>query len=214
MNDYWNGRFSKEKLIWGSEPSNIALECEPLFKEHNVKNILIMGAGYGRNGKYFIEKGYDVDGIEYSEEAIKLGKIFCPEINFIHASALNVSLSKKYDALFCYSILHLFREPERGKLLKNCVNHCKNEGLITLSCCSTADKTFGIGNKVEHNTYEIKKGKIMHFFAKEEIINIDESLENIRFGYSTEKISTEEREEEYNMIYGVYKIKSVGSHRF
>ena len=80
-------------------------------------------------------------------------------------------------------------------------------GLIVISCCSTKDKTFGIGKKIEENTYEMNQGKIMHFFTEEEIININKKLENIKFDYSIEKIETTERTEEYNMIYGIYKVK-------
>ena len=184
MDNYWNKRFVNEKLIWGIEPSNIVIKCEKIFKEYDIKNILIMGIGYGRNGKYFIDNGYNVDGVELSGEAIDLGKTFCSKINFIEVSVLDIKLTKKYDAIFCYSILHLFQENERKKLLENCINHCNNNGIIVMSCCSTNDKTFGIGNKIEENTYEIKQGKIMHFFNEKEMINLDSKLKNLKIGYS------------------------------
>lgn len=207
MSDYWNNRFLKEKLIWGVVPSNVSTICEKYFRENNVKNILIMGIGYGRNGKYFIENGYNVDGVEYSEEAINLGKQFCPEINFINGSVLDMALPKKYDAIFCYSVMHLFTENDRFKLLDNCINHCIKNGIIVISCFSTKDKTFGTGSKIEENTYEIKQGKIVHFFDEKEIINISDKLENILYDYSSEKIEAEERMDEYNMIYGIYRTK-------
>ena len=207
MSSYWNERFIKEKLMWGIEPSNVVIECEKIFKENRIQNILIMGIGYGRNGKYFIENGYNVDGIEYSKEAIKLGKIFCPKINFIYGSALELELNKKYDAIFCYSIIHLFKKNEREILLKNCIKHCMKNSIIVISCFSIKDKSFGIGNKIGENTYEIKQGKLIHFFDEEEMINIDEKLKNIKIGYSTERIETNERKEEYKMIYGIYEIK-------
>ena len=80
MDNYWENRFVKEKILWGIKPSNIVINCKKIFRESNVKNVLIMGIGYGRNGKYFIENGYNVDGIELSNEAIKLGKEFYPKI--------------------------------------------------------------------------------------------------------------------------------------
>ena len=163
-----------------------------------------MGIGYGRNGKYFIEKGYTVDGVEYSEEAISLGKEFCPQINFINGSVLNIDLNKKYDAIFCYSILHLFLSGDRRLILENCLKHCKEDGVIIISCCSLRDKTFGTGIKAEDNTYEIKQGKLIHFFNEEEMRNISKKLDNQKIGYSLEKIETKDRREEYNMIYGIY----------
>ena len=205
MEIYWNRRFINEKMIWGIEPSKIAIECTKIFKENKIKNVLIMGIGYGRNGKVFVDHGFIVDGVELSEEAIILGRQFCSEINFIGGSALDIKLDKKYDAIFCYSILHLFREDDRKKLLDNCIYHCVGGGLIAVSCCSIKDKTYGIGKIIEENTFEIKQGKIMHFFQEEEMVNLNKELKCIKLGYSLEEIETEERKEEYNMIYGIYQ---------
>ena len=207
MENYWNKRFIKEKFMWGIEPSKVAVECEKYFSKNNVKNILVMGIGYGRNGKYFIEKGYSVDGVENSEVAINLGKIFCQEINYIYGSVFDIKLDKKYDAIFCYSILHLFEEKARNKLLQNCMDHCKDNGIIVVSSFSIKDKTYGKGKKIEENTFEVKEGKIVHFYSEEEIKNIHKNLENITIDYSIEEVETEERKEEYKMIYGIYKMR-------
>ncbi len=207
MENYWNKRFIKEKLVWGIKPGNVAIESEKIFKKNDAKNILVMGIGYGRNGKIFVEHGYNVDGVEYSEEAIALGKIFCPRINFINGSVLDIDLNKKYDGIFCYSILHLFQGSDRDKLIGNCIRHCNEHGIIVISCCSTKDKTYGIGNKIEENTYEIKQGKIMHFYNEKEMLNISPKLKTLKIGYKKERIETNERKEEYNMIYGMYKVK-------
>ena len=193
--------------MWGTEPSNVAIECEKVFRENDIKNILIMGIGYGRNGKYFIEKGYNVEGVELSKEAIHLGKTFCSEINIMEGSVLDIKLSKKYDAIFCYSILHLFQENDRRKLIDNCIIHCVDSGIIAISCFSTKDKTYGTGNKIEENTYEIKQDKIVHFFDEEEMVKLNKKLKNIKLDYSIEKIETEDRSEEYSMIYGIYRLK-------
>jgi len=208
MDNYWDGRFQNEKLIWGIEPSKIAIECAKIFKENKIKNVLIMGIGYGRNGKVFVENGFIVEGVEISIEAILLGKQFCPQIKFTNGSVLDIKLDKKYDAIFCYSILHLFREDDRKKLLDNCIHHCVDNGLIAVSCCSTEDKTYGTGNIIEENTFEIKKGKIMHFYKEEEMSNLNKKLKCIKLGFSLEKIETEGRKEEYNMVYGIYQLNN------
>jgi len=205
MNNYWENRFFKEKIIWGIEPCNVAINCNETFKENNVINILILGIGYGRNGKYFIENGYNVDGIELSNEAIKLGKEYCPKINFINKSVLDFNLDKKYDAIFCFSIIHLFKEEERHIILENCIKHCKENGLIAISNNSVKDKQYKNGKRIEENTYEVKDGKIIHFFNEEEMKNLNKNIEIIIIDYSTENIETAEKKEEYNMIYGIYR---------
>ena len=211
MDIYWENRFKKDKILWGIKPSNIVINCEKIFKEYNVKNILIFGIGYGWNGKYFIENGYNVDGIELSNEAIKLGKEYCPKINFINGSVLNIDLDKKYDAVFCFSIIHLFQKNDRQNILENCIKHCKEDGLIAISNCSIKDKSYKIGNKIEENTYEVKKGKNIHFFNEEEMEFIYKKLENIEINYIIEEIETEEKKEENNMMYGIYKISKTSA---
>ncbi|GHU87624.1 methyltransferase [Spirochaetia bacterium] len=207
MEQYWNERFRKEKFIWGTEPGDITKSCEKIFRQNNTKTILIPGIGYGRNGKYFSDKGYSVDGIEISEEAIKTGKAFVPKINFIQGSVLDMETGKKYDAVFCYDILHLFKKDDRKKALENCIKHIKTDGMIVVSCFSTEDKTYGKGTMVEENTYEVKKDKTVHFYGVEELRNIHEKLIPIRIDHSTEKIKTDSREDEYDIIYGVFKLR-------
>jgi SAM-dependent methyltransferase len=97
-NNIWNDAFQKNRMIWGIEPSGAAKITEKVFSSNNVKTILVIGAGYGRNAKYFSDKNYIVDGIEYSREAIETGKIFAPQVNFIYGSILDYNnMNKKYE---------------------------------------------------------------------------------------------------------------------
>jgi 2-polyprenyl-3-methyl-5-hydroxy-6-metoxy-1,4-benzoquinol methylase len=203
--DFWNNRFIDRKIIWGIEPSKIAIDCEKIFKENNIKDILVMGIGYGRNGKYFTEKGYCVDGIEISDEAIYIGKTFAPEINFIKGNILDIKLDKNYDFIFCYDIMQLFLKHERQKIIENCINHCKNNGMIMISCLSKMDILFGIGNQFEENTFEFNKDLTIHFSDEIEMNNINNKLKTIKLDYVIEKDNVGINRER-NRIYGIYKI--------
>jgi hypothetical protein len=72
MKEFWEHRFIKEGTIWSNNPSKSAIYAAAFFQNYPIQNIMILGIGYGRNSRPFIEKGYDVSGIEISEEAIKL----------------------------------------------------------------------------------------------------------------------------------------------
>jgi 2-polyprenyl-3-methyl-5-hydroxy-6-metoxy-1,4-benzoquinol methylase len=190
MKEFWDKRFMEKQYIFGCEPGNIAILCEKIFKENNAKDILIIGIGYGRNGKYFVENGYNVDGMEISDEAINIGKKFAPEINFITGSVLDTNLNRQYDAIFCYDIMQLFRKNERKIITRNCIRHCKENVIIMLSCLSKKDILFGRGNE------------------EEEMKNIDEGLNVMKIGYLTEKT---EGEKKRNRIYGIYSIRNENS---
>jgi SAM-dependent methyltransferase len=76
MRDYWNNRFSQGGNIWGTEPSKTAYYALKLFKNLNVRSMIVPGAGYGRNTKLFSEAGFKVIGIEISDNAVKEAREF------------------------------------------------------------------------------------------------------------------------------------------
>ncbi|MDR2479774.1 MAG: class I SAM-dependent methyltransferase [Treponema sp.] len=203
---FWNDRYTDEETIWGGEPSQTTVECEKIFSERNVQDILIAGIGYGRNGKYFTQKGYAVDGIEIAEEAIHIGKTFAPEIHFIKGDILNTNLSKKYDAVFCYDVMQLFLKREREIIVENCITHLKSNGILMLSCLSIEDASYGIGKAIEKNTFEIKAGLTMHFADNTEMQNIHPKLAIITLAYDIEK-ETVRTGKARSRIYGLYHIK-------
>ena len=76
MKDYWNGRFIREGQIWGDMPSRSAEYALELFRREGIRRILVPGAGYGRNTRLFSSNGFEVVGIEISEEAFRIAKKF------------------------------------------------------------------------------------------------------------------------------------------
>lgn len=62
--EYWNIRFKSEGEVWGKEPSLSAKLAAEVFKQYNVKTILVPGCGYGRNCLYFTKLGFSVTGID------------------------------------------------------------------------------------------------------------------------------------------------------
>jgi len=47
------------------------LSVAEFFKEHNVKQVLDLGCGVGRNLIPLVKLGFDVSGIDYADEAVK-----------------------------------------------------------------------------------------------------------------------------------------------
>jgi hypothetical protein len=76
--DYWNTQFSKHHYVWGETSSKSAEIALLRFRQHKVNKILVPGSGYGRNSKLFSASGFDVTGIEISEEACALARVYDP----------------------------------------------------------------------------------------------------------------------------------------
>ncbi len=72
MGEFWEEAFQQKKMMWGEEPTTLALEASEMFKQLDFRKILIPGFGYGRNAKPFYEKEFEVTGIEISDTAITL----------------------------------------------------------------------------------------------------------------------------------------------
>ncbi|WP_426452756.1 class I SAM-dependent methyltransferase [Paenibacillus sp. S-38] len=120
LETYWNDRFSKEGMIWGQEPSKTVYGAMDVFKNNHVKTVLVPGSGYGRNTKA-LSALFRVDGIELSNDAITMVMKWDPKSQFIWGSVLNPFIgNKKYDAIYCFDVLHLFLEHDRKKLIHNC----------------------------------------------------------------------------------------------
>lgn len=205
MKDFWENRFRNESYALGMEASDVAKVAETYFRENNVSNIIIPGIGYGRNAKYFTDRGYAVDGLEIAEEAINIGKMFAPKVNFINHSALKIIHGKKCDAVFCFDLLQLFMQEERQMIIDNCARYCKADGIVVLSCLSTKDILYNIGYEVEPNSFEYMQGFPIHFADEEEMTNIHEDLQIIKLDYSIEVIHKDGARKDRSRIYGIYK---------
>jgi SAM-dependent methyltransferase len=168
MKDYWNKRFRNGGMIWSDNPSKSALDAIEKFRSYQINDVLILGIGYGRNARPFIECGYSVTGVEIADEAIKIlnksdlrnkiGKIY-------QGSLLDMPFNNKlYDAIFSFNVIHLFCETDRYAIIKKCKNILNPYGLVYFAAMSEFDTGFGKGAEIEKNTFD-EKGKPVHFFS-------------------------------------------------
>jgi SAM-dependent methyltransferase len=168
--EYWDSRFIAEGKIWGDSPSQSAHDALRLFNANHVQSVLVPGSGYGRNTKLFSTTGMDVTGLEISETAYKIALQFDPRTKFYMGSVLDMSFDQtKYDAIYCFNVLHLFRQAERELFLRQCFSRLKPRGFAYFTVFSDDEDTFGQGNRTEPNTFESKPGRPVHYFTDEDL---------------------------------------------
>ena len=168
--EYWDRRFQAEGRIWGDSPSRTAVHALELFRKARVNKVLVPGSGYGRNSKLFSESGFKVTGIEISPTAYALAQEFDALTRHFNASALDISfLAEKYDAVYCFNVLHLFREQERKRFLQQCAAKIKDSGLMFFTVFSEKEESYGKGKEVEKNTFESKPGRPVHYFNESDL---------------------------------------------
>ena len=170
MKDYWEKRFQAEGKIWGSSPSSTAQLALELFQQSNVKRLLVPGSGYGRNTRLFSGSGFDVTGIEISPTACNMARKFDPLSRIYCASVLDTSFdTNTYDAVYCYNVLHFFREKERREFARRYMEKVVDKGILYFTVFSDKEPSYGKGAEVETNTFESKPGRPVHYFTEDDL---------------------------------------------
>jgi SAM-dependent methyltransferase len=170
MKEIWESSFSEHQMMWGSEPSDSAILTKDLFLEKKVKDILIPGIGYGRNAKVFIDNGIKVTGIEISRTAIDLARQNGLNISIFNGSVIDMPFDDKiYDGIFCYALIHLLNDRERGKFIKDCYDQLKPGGYMIFTAISKHNPMFGKGRQLGKDYFEIMEGVKMFFYDSDSI---------------------------------------------
>ena len=170
IQDYWDKRYQAEGKVWGEAPSRTAQYALKLFRQAGVKRVLVPGSGYGRNTKLFSSSGFYVTGIEVSRVAFDLARKFDPRSEFFNTSALDMSFfDNEYDAIYCFNVLHLFREKDRLRLISQCKKHLNKKGMMFFTVFSEKEPSYGEGAEIEKDTFESRPGRPAHYFSEEDL---------------------------------------------
>ena len=169
--EFWESSFIEKQEMWGFEPSHSAVLTKDLFVEKSVKNVLIPGIGYGRNAQIFRENGMAVTGIEISKTAIDLArKHYGTDMTIYHGSVTDMPFDDcLYDGIFCYALIHLLNSTERIKLIHDCYNQLTDNGYMVFTAISKVAHTYGQGNFISKDRFEIFAGVKMFFYDRESI---------------------------------------------
>ncbi|MBO9698643.1 MAG: class I SAM-dependent methyltransferase [Sporocytophaga sp.] len=169
--EFWEINFIEKQEMWGFEPANAAILTKDFFVKNAVKNILIPGIGYGRNAQVFRENGINVTGIEISKTAIAMAeKHYGNEMKIYHGSVTNMPFDNcQYDGIFCYALIHLLDRYEREKLISECYNQLAENGYMIFTTITKEASTYGQGQLISKDRYEMFGGVKMYFYDRESI---------------------------------------------
>ena len=106
--------------------------------------ILDLGCGFGAPiGKYFIDNGFQVTGVDASTKMLEIAKTRCPEIRFILGDMRSFSLDEKFDCIIAWhSYFHLPQVDQRA-MFKIFVKHLKKGGILLFTTGWEAGEIWG-----------------------------------------------------------------------
>jgi 2-polyprenyl-3-methyl-5-hydroxy-6-metoxy-1,4-benzoquinol methylase len=116
----WNELFKNEELIIKEPNNNFVKYFEKLEKENKIKKIIDLGCGTGRHVSYLARKGYEIHGIDSSQNALNyikdnIGANDKIELFKIDLLNLTLKIKERYDLGICINVLNhgLFNELEQ-----------------------------------------------------------------------------------------------------
>ena len=131
--------------------------------------------------RYFVDKGYEVKGVDFVEKNIKRAKENVPEADFVNADFSQLSFSKEsFDAIVSfYAIFHIPRD-EHLDLLKKMNTWLKESGVILITMGTGDDEKIEsefVGSDMVWSSFSIQKNKEIVRKAGFEILRSYEETE-------------------------------------
>lgn len=137
------------------------------------KNILDLGCGPGRDARIFVDKGYTVTGIDFSQGLLKIARETVPEATFLLMDMRNLTLADHhFDGVWASaSLLHLKKE-DISVVLNRLYRVLKPGGVLYVSVKE------GNSEEIENDP---RLGGASRFFAYYSAQQMREYIENVGF---------------------------------
>lgn len=183
MSEVWNEVYKSDSTFFGEEPSNFALLCFNHMKTNNVKKVLELGSGHGRDTTFFGSNGLEVEALDYSSVAVEtLNKIAkektLPIKPRIHDVKNPLPFHDGYfDAIYSHMLFNMrFSLDELHFVFSEIRRVLRLKGLNFFSVRNHNDKSYGTGVEIDKGIYDIY-GFQIRFFTENEIRDLTKGFE-------------------------------------
>ena len=175
MSEGWNNIYNSDNSFFGEEPSDFALLCLNQMMSLDVKRVLELGAGHGRDAIFFASNGLEVEALDYSDRGIEiLNKKAQEKSCRIDAKPFDIKQSlpfpnASFDAVYSHMLLDMkFSKPELRLIFSEISRVLKPNGLNFFSVRNYRDRFYGKGIEVQEGIYNVN-GFEVRFFTDDEI---------------------------------------------
>ena len=170
--EFWE---KKHKESYGRyhKVTEFARFCYYNFLKEKKGRLLDLCCGKGADAIFFHNKGFQVTGIDYSNEGIKQFNETQKRYD-IFLSTLVKDISEplpfeteSFNVVYSRAGLYYFTDKELKKILSEISRVLKSEGLFLFQVKSVNDKDYGKGKELEKDMYEDDTGYVRHYFSRE-----------------------------------------------
>ena len=184
QSQYWEKNFLSKPEMFGLEPSKAAEDTLKTLKKENIKNIVELGAGLGRDTIFFAKNSIHVSALDYSPTSIKTidKKILGTKLlQFISTKVFDVRKKLPFEdnsveACFSHMLYCMALTVAELKYLNNEICRILKPGGINIyTARHTGDGDYKNGTHIGEDLYE-NDGFIVHFFSEEKVQKITDGF--------------------------------------
>lgn len=193
MSEVWNKVYESDNAFFGQEASNFALLCFNHMKMNNVRRVLEIGAGHGRDTIFFASNGIEVNAVDYSVIAVEiLDRLAKEKRQPIKPRVFDVKSALPFpngyfDAVYSHMLLNMrFSLEDLHFIFSEIRRVLKPKGFNFFSVRNHNDKSYGEGIEVDKGIYDIN-GYQVRFFTEKEIQDLMEGFEMLWMGEEYEE---------------------------
>jgi SAM-dependent methyltransferase len=170
--DSWWGKFEEED--WNDNPSLFAQFALTYLPKEG--RILELGAGLGKDTRYFAKYGYFVVSSDFSDKALEISKWETSSQKLTNTDFLNVDISSpfpfkdaEFDIVYAHAVLHYFSHQVTDQIFSEIARVLKDGGIFATLLKSKEDPEVLKSLKLQENFYKTPQGLTERFFSIDEI---------------------------------------------
>ena len=185
QSQHWERNFLNKPEMFGLEPSVAAVKSFKILKEENIKKIVELGAGLGRDTIFFAKKSICVKALDYSPAAIKIINDKAAKnnlLNFVSTQIFDIRKKLPFDdnsveacfshMLYCMALTNYDLENLNSEIFRI----LKPGGINIYTVRHTDDGDYKNGTYIGEDLYE-NDGFIVHFFSKDKVNQLSKGFE-------------------------------------
>lgn len=161
---HWNTLFNTRAYVFGKEPS---VFLRDYVHQLPIGRALDIAMGEGQNAVYLAKKGFTVDGVDFSEVAIRKARRLARE-NRVQINTINADLNHYQIRPDSYDVILNI-----DYLQRNLVSQIKRglkKGGVVLFQSYTVEQLKNAGGKELRRDYLLEKGELQELFKDLKII--------------------------------------------
>jgi SAM-dependent methyltransferase len=184
QSQYWEENFLSKPEMFGLNPSEAAINTLKTFREKNIKKIIELGVGLGRDTLFFARNSINVEALDYSPAAIKIinKKVIENKLsNLVSTKIFDVRKQLPFEdnsveACFSHMLYCMALTTTELKYLNSEICRIlKPGGFNIYTVRHTGDGDYKNGKHVGEDLYE-NDGFIVHFFSEEKVKQITDGF--------------------------------------